>query len=117
MKQNCLYILFTLILSLGVGHLGGQKLSEVKDVDPIVKVDKTSIKVFPNPAMDYFNLELPTDEFKYITIHTILGKEVKKMKVADNGRYNVEELRRGVYIIRIINKQDVLVKAVRFSKV
>jgi len=75
------------------------------------------IKVYPNPATDMVTITANLKKVGHITINNIIGKQLKKVKGSLDGRYDVSDLRRGVYIIRIFDKNDELVKALRLSKV
>lgn len=85
---------------------------------PKVKQQKelSEIKIFPNPATDRFKISLPSTSIKYITINNIIGKQISKVYASPNKFYNVEDLKKGVYIIRIFDNNEELVKALRLSK-
>lgn len=58
---------------------------------------KTPLSLFPNPGKDY--IELPDfQNYKSISIHNLLGQEVKKMKAAKN--LSVSDLTNGIYLLR-----------------
>jgi|GEM_PF-4823222 len=115
MKHVYLLLLIGLIWSADSGLLVGQGVSSNEVVSqPILK--KSSIKLFPNPATERFSINLPSSSVKYITINDIIGKEIKKIQVRTSQSYDVSDLKRGVYIIRIFDPNDELIKALRLSK-
>lgn len=76
----------------------------------------SNIKIYPNPATNRFVLSTASGAIEYITINNIIGKEIKKIFTRGNDSFDVSDLRRGVYIIRIFDRKDELVKAMRLSK-
>lgn len=95
--------------------------SQAQVVSPIQtkveeKLERSEIKIFPNPAMDRFQIDLPSINVKYITINNIIGKQIRKVFASPNKHYNVDDLKKGVYIIRIFDNNEELVKALRLSK-
>lgn len=80
------------------------------------KKELSEIKIFPNPATDRFKISLPSTSVKYITINNIIGKQIRKVYASSDKYYNVEDLKKGVYIIRIFDTNEELVKALRLSK-
>jgi hypothetical protein len=73
------------------------------------------LSIYPNPASDYFTLNT-NQKIKRISINTIVGKEVKMIQVNDQNRYDLSDLRKGIYVVRIFDYNDSLVKALRLSK-
>lgn len=115
MKHNYLSILFIIFLSLSGVALVGQGLNNDSGT-LVVHQLKQDLKVFPNPASDKFSLNDTSQKLKYISINNIIGKEVKRVKVTPDNSYDISELQRGIYIVRIFNQSDELVKALRLSK-
>lgn len=74
------------------------------------------INLYPNPATDQFTINIQSQTVKYITINNIIGKELKKIVSPANNTFNVGDLKRGVYIVRIFDERDELIKALRLSK-
>lgn len=76
---------------------------------------KVELSIYPNPATDYFTLNT-NQAIKKITINNIVGKEVKTFISNPDNQYELSELKRGIYIVRIFGQDDMLIKAVRLSK-
>ena len=73
------------------------------------------LSIYPNPASEYFTLN--TNQIvKRISINTIVGKEVKVIFTNDENRYDLSDLRKGIYVVRIFGNDDSLIKALRLSK-
>lgn len=73
------------------------------------------VLVYPNPTMDSFKLTLPSESKNTnteISIFDVTGKKVKSFKLADS--YNVSDLQKGVYIIKVNDGQNI--KATKLIK-
>ena len=61
---------------------------------------KPSIKIYPNPAKDVINLQLPSTAKNYnISIYNIQGK---KIITTNKNIINIEDLKSGVYLIKTV---------------
>ncbi|MBL7909885.1 MAG: T9SS type A sorting domain-containing protein [Bacteroidia bacterium] len=72
-------------------------------------INTSSIKIYPNPCAQYFNLEFDAD-FKPIELMLIntLGYVVKTVKVNQQNKIevNIGNLPNGNYIIRLLNDKE-----------
>ncbi len=75
------------------------------------------IRAYPNPATDYFQITDPTDVVDKVLIYNIIGRQMRVFKASDGGRYNVNDLPDGLYIVRLQNTSGATVKTFRLSKV
>ena len=114
MKHIYLLVLtFSLLVAANVMWAQDVIDQEVKSL----RIEKTQdIKLYPNPALDKFSLKDTSPSIKYITINNIIGKKIRRIVVNANNSYDVSDLRRGIYIVRIFDTGDNLVKALRLSK-
>jgi len=72
--------------------------------------DKSSMKLYPNPAKTHFVLSNKTNE---VTIFDITGKQVKSFskEVIDSNYFEISAFKKGVYFIRIKDaKNQILTK-------
>lgn len=74
-----------------------------------------NLNIYPNPASDYISVEyngyLPMQTTTYVNLYTLDGKLIKSQLMKSNVQYiGINELPSGFYIIKLQNKQDVLVK-------
>jgi hypothetical protein len=71
---------------------------------PAVGIDEsiaTEIAIFPNPANDILNIT-SSETISEIEIVNVMGQVVKRIEVnSDNAACNVEDLKAGVYVVRI----------------
>ena len=106
-------VLGIIVVSLSLGQMNGQDraLDAFKD-----------IKIYPNPSSEYFSISFSdvnkefADGVKNITVDNIVGKEVKRYEATAENKYSLVGLKRGIYIVRIFDQQDRMVKALRLSK-
>lgn len=71
--------------------------------------------IYPNPVKEKININgIESYENVTISIHNILGKQVKSIPNLKTNSINVEELNSGIYLIRIKNKSSS--KTVKFIK-
>ena len=107
------YGLILLIASLGVGVTYAQFSAEQGPAKTVVQKE---ITVYPNPATDYFTLTLNDETISRITINNIIGKEILSYNRTEVNKYDVSHLKKGIYVVRVFNHNDKLVKALRLSK-
>ena len=114
-----LYYLLTLAILLVFGSvsLSAQSVSNSSSKVETTFVNDKSIKVFPNPAMSMISFSIDQEKVGHITINNIIGKQVRRVEATTDGMYDVSDLRNGLYIIRIFDKKEELVKALRLNKV
>jgi hypothetical protein len=77
----------------------GDPLNITSIDDPYFR-DKTMISIWPNPAIDYVNInpgELQLSGLSYITVMDLYGREL--IKVPFSERINISSLHEGIYIV------------------
>jgi len=91
---------------------------QVADIDPIdyelfiTKADYLSVaekdntkavKVYPNPVNDYFTIEMDSDSnTSTIEVYSFSGQLVKMFSPQANNRYNIADLPKGIYTIKVV---------------
>ena len=75
----------------------------------------TSISIFPNPATHYFKVT-DNDNIQQLVITDLLGKKVKMFPYAPETQYDVQDLRKGMYLVQIISKDQKILKIQRLIK-
>jgi hypothetical protein len=71
----------------------------------------SQVSLFPNPATDIVNIQLPnTVEMKSIAVYDVLGKVV--VNSATNNQINVSQLNGGVYMVTIETNQGTVTKKI-----
>lgn len=74
-----------------------------------------NLKVYPNPATDYFQLANATG-VKKIIIYNMFGKEVKSYFHYSNAQHEISELKTGMYIVKLLNDKNKVIKSVKLNK-
>ncbi|MES2800325.1 MAG: LamG-like jellyroll fold domain-containing protein [Bacteroidota bacterium] len=67
--------------------------------------EMNKLLVFPNPANDILNMQLPTDA--EVTVLNISGAELMKTRVQQNHQVDISSLSKGVYFVRTAEGQTV----------
>jgi hypothetical protein len=76
----------------------------------------TSIKIYPNPAVEYIQLD-NTDGVSRIEIYNMVGTKVSTYNVnSPDDRFSVSELPRGLYLVRIYGRKGEILFTQRVSK-
>lgn len=78
-------------------------------------VNVNTIRVFPNPTTDYFQIANGSQVSK-IVLYNVLGKEVKTFFHYNNANHDVSDLRKGIYMVRMLDAKNRVIKTVRLSK-
>jgi type IX secretion system substrate protein len=78
------------------------------------ELEKANIKLFPNPASDYFEL-VNADKVDQIIIYNILGKQVKYFGKEDES-YLIGDLVKGLYLVQLIDLDTEATKTLKLKK-
>lgn len=73
------------------------------------------LKIYPNPATTYFRV-FQDDAVASIMIYSIVGNPVMDFKATDGGQYDVSSLPQGMYLVRMLDTDQNILKTVRLSK-
>ncbi len=74
-----------------------------------------NLKVYPNPATDYFQISNATG-VKKIVVYNMFGKEVKSFFHYPNAQHEISEFKTGMYIVKLLNDKNKVVKSVKLNK-
>ena len=113
MKKALLMFFMVSFLSLSFGQADGVPVN-----GPVKKAlfqDNLSISIFPNPAFDYIKIN-ENDNIKEIVITDLMGKTLKRFVYARGVQYNIQDLRKGMYLVQIIGKNNGIMKTQRMLK-
>ena len=79
--------------------------------------NNVGLKVYPNPATDYFSIQDDYDVVDRIIVYNMIGRAVKNYATDNpNNRYLLNDLPEGLYIIRLLNNKGTTVKTIRLNK-
>lgn len=72
------------------------------DVEELAGAEENRLKVYPNPATTFLNVELPGTDEAQVWLYDMTGQLVRTGKLTDqNYRTDVSGLHKGVYVLRI----------------
>ena len=94
----------------GDGDFGseGQSLFTIKNTTAVESVAEESLKVYPNPANGYLNVE---GEMTSVEVYNAIGQCVITKAVNGNStRINTSALNNGIYFLRVNNNGEVTVR-------
>jgi len=74
------------------------------------------VKVYPNPANDFFTLTDVPSDLEVVTIYNILGNQVKTFKAAQNANYDISELTKGLYLVNLTNQRGENLNTIKLRK-
>lgn len=96
-------VLDTLIVNFNVGTT-----TSIKDIS------KNDIRIFPNPTTDFFQIN--DGNVAEVTIFNIVGNPVTSFVAFPGKRYDVTDLKDGLYLVRMTDDSQKVLKTVRLSK-
>jgi len=78
-------------------------------------LDDSNILIFPNPAFNSFQIN-DDAAIKSIVVYNIVGKEMLAESHNSGQRHDVKDLDKGIYLVRMMDKTNEVVKVVRLTK-
>lgn len=78
--------------------------------------DILSVKVYPNPAQEYFQLSNDENVDK-IKVYNIFGSEVKSFFHYKNAQHIIGDLKSGMYFVKMLDTNNKIIKTVKLNKV
>ncbi len=73
-----------------------------------------SLYISPNPTSDHFSIWTDTEVSK-VEIYNLIGKKIKSINNNYYNFYNVSDLRNGMYLVRILDNSNKVIKVVRLN--
>ncbi|NUN99063.1 MAG: T9SS type A sorting domain-containing protein [Saprospiraceae bacterium] len=77
--------------------------------------NKTELKIFPNPAIDYFEL-VNNNLVDKVVIYNLIGRKIRTFDASNGRRYNISDIPSGIYLVGLLDEQNNLLKTLRLSK-
>lgn len=81
----------------------------------ISKERAIDLSIYPNPTTDFFLIKNGT-KVDQVVIYNWLGKRIESYTHYKGRIYNVEDLDKGIYIVRLFNKNNKAIKVVRLHR-
>lgn len=76
---------------------------------------KTDLKVFPNPADNYFRID-GIQDISHAVVFNIVGEEMITYNVAPERSYDISHLNSGIYLVKLVRSNGKIAKTIRLSK-
>jgi len=104
--------------SYSQGHQGQGDFLDFGDASLEVK---NRIELYPNPAVEYINVEIKESDLKstFIILHNIIGNiiEIKPEKVSENKyRLDIKDLPAGYYLLSVKDPATKFYRTYKFLK-
>ena len=74
-----------------------------------------NLVLFPNPTQDYFSIK-NDENISTVSLVNVIGKEIWTQKHNTGALYDVSNLFKGMYLVRLMDNQGNLVKTLRLNK-
>jgi formylglycine-generating enzyme required for sulfatase activity len=84
----------------GNDHFGFRIVRENSTTGIQIQNDEEGFKIYPNPSVGYFQIELSENEKHNIEIYSIEGKLILNKVIQGSSRINIEEWKKGVYLVK-----------------
>ncbi len=73
------------------------------------------LKVFPNPVFDYIQVS-ENEVVNQIVVYNLIGKKLKFFTYEPGERYYVGDLRKGMYLVQLLDNRKKILTTKRISK-
>ena len=74
-----------------------------------------NISIYPNPSSQLLNIK-EDQEVTDIIIYNLIGKKIKTLKHTPGRSHDISQLDRGIYLVRMLNKEQNILKVSRLTK-
>lgn len=74
-----------------------------------------NISIYPNPASQQMNIKEDADVTD-VVIYNLIGKKIKSLKHTPGRSHDISDLDRGIYLVRMLNKEQNILKVTRLTK-
>lgn len=108
-----IYTLLLLVFSFSLVFAQGS-INNNGRIDPTKKSISTEMRVFPNPAVNVFNISSAV-RINKVEIYSLIGKKLKTLKNLNGNSFDISDLRNGIYIVRIFDLNKKVIKVQRLS--
>lgn len=102
-----------ILLFLGTGLKGQSSFSG--DARSAVNQATLNLKVFPNPAVDYFSVS-DNQVVERVLLFNLVGRQMKNFKARNGEKYNIADLPKGMYLVQLLNEREDIITTQRLHK-
>ncbi len=80
------------------------------------ETEKVSFAVYPNPAIDYINIEDETEIISEVIIYNLVGRKMKTFRKNTTNRYDISSLHKGLYLVQLLSREGEILTTMRVNK-
>ncbi|MEO1259348.1 MAG: T9SS type A sorting domain-containing protein [Bacteroidota bacterium] len=120
MKKTLLATLFSISALLALAHVNPVGNGGFDDIYPKPLTsyfgDPPSVSVYPNPATNFISIN-KDENIKSITVFNLVGRKMKTFKdIQKDEHYDVSNLPKGMYLVRVTGNDNKVITTQRISK-
>lgn len=105
-------ILFTFLFF--VSFAASAQLAQNLSDSPSFRSNK-ALKVFPNPATEYFMLKDRDKNVAEINIYNIVGRKMKTFNVTAGKKYYLDNFPKGMYLLQLVGHDTKIIATHRLN--
>ncbi len=109
--KKIILLTFLFFISFAASAQLAQNTSEA----PSFRFHKPTFKVYPNPAVEYFQLKDESESVSQINIYNIVGKKVKSFEVDNEKKYYVDRFPKGMYLVQLLGHDNKIIATQRLN--
>ena len=113
MRNILLTFVFT-VLTIGLYAQNSSNLLATNYSSQSVSIS-TQLQIFPNPAANYIGVT-DSEEAKQIVVYNLVGSKMKSFFATNGEKYYIGDLKRGMYLIQILGRNNKVLTTQRVSK-
>lgn len=87
----------------------------VEDIADAKETAKTNLRIFPNPAIDYFEVT-PSASIDRVEVFNMIGRKVRSFDTNNTYRFDISDLPAGIYFVSLISDKKGVLKTLRLNK-
>jgi len=107
--------IFVIILLAG-SSLTGQSMSRYSEQkNPEIILSQPTFSLYPNPATSYFSIQ-GNDKVSSVEVYNLAGKMMIRWETTESNHYQIGELKNGLYLVRLLDKNKKVLKVNRMNK-
>jgi len=95
--------------------LQSQSVSKASTNSSSATVSNTTLKIYPNPASNFFKLKQVTGVTSII-VYNLVGRKIKQFQIEKNKAYTITDLPKGMYLIQFLGQEGKILTTQRLSK-
>jgi hypothetical protein len=81
----------------------------------VTDLNTSALRIYPNPTTSFFQLNHPADVAR-VDVFNIVGNKMREFDARNTTRFDVSDLTQGIYIVRLLDGSNQVLRTVRLSK-